>query len=223
MYNRAKFHGNQNIIPQTYDYLKTKFTGSIGDFIIASYLLDRPKGDTGDFKTALLNSIIVVKDKFLNTKLRELYTALDYNTATKPHVFEDIEGKRRSLSEWKGKVILIDFWFNGCVHCKHFSKVFEEKILPVFKDNHDVIFIGMNTDKEKKKWIDGIKSKEYTSDSTVNLSTLGQGFSHPFPKMFNIVGAPVLFLIGKDGSLIEANLATDHQLLIRQIKSALSK
>lgn len=151
MYNRAKYNGNPNIIPQTYEYLKTKFTGTIRDFIITSYLLDRPKGDTSDFKDVLLNSITSIKDKSLNIKLQDLYTALDYNTTTKLHVFEDTEGKRRTLSEWKGKVILIDFWFNGCVHCKHFSKVFEEKILPVFKDNHDVVFIGMNTDRERKK------------------------------------------------------------------------
>ena len=223
MYNRTKYHGNPNTILQTYDYLKTKYVGILKDYIITSYLLDRPKGDTSDFKSALLNSITAVKDKSLNVKLQELYSALDYNTATKLHVFEDSEGKKRSLSEWKGKVILIDFWFSGCVPCRHYSKVFEEKILPIFKDNSNVVFIGMNIDKDKKKWLDGIRSKEYTSEATINFSTLGQGFSHPFPKMFNVISAPTLFLIGKDGQLITANLSKDPIQIIQQINYALKK
>ncbi|MBB5440081.1 thiol-disulfide isomerase/thioredoxin [Pedobacter sp. AK017] len=223
IYNKTRYAGANSVIAQTYDYLKAKYTGALQEYLITSYLIDRPKGSSTEFKSVLIDAVSFVKDKKLNSRLHELLSALSYDSSSYPHIFMDAEGKNRTLAEWKGKVILIDFWFNGCVPCKHFSKVFEEKILPVFKDSREVIFIGINIDQDKKKWISGIKSKEYTSDETINLSTLGLGFAHPFPKMFNVMSAPTLFLIGKDGRLITSNLTKDADQIIQQIKNAILK
>lgn len=194
------------------------------EYLITSYLTNRPEGDANDLNHALSDAMVLVKNKELLTRLKQFRNALTFSTTDYQYTFVDTLGNKRSLSEWKGKVILIDFWFKGCRHCINYAKDFEEKILPEFINNENIAFIGMNTDIDKSLWMKGIQSREYTSNKTINLNTLGNGFEHPFPKMFNVIGAPYLFLIGKDGRLITANLSTTNtNKIVEQIKKAIEK
>ncbi len=59
-----------------------------------------------------------------------------------------LDGKNHQLSEWKGKVILLNFWASWCAPCLHEIKYFthyQEKLRPY---NFQVVSIGLD-DKQK--------------------------------------------------------------------------
>ncbi len=66
-----------------------------------------------------------------------------------PFKLMGIDGKEHQLDEWKGKVILLNFWASWCAPCQHEIKEF---ILyqKQFKNNLQIVSIGLD-DKRKLK------------------------------------------------------------------------
>jgi len=77
----------------------------------------------------------------------------------------DLEGKQVSLSDLKGKVILLDFWATWCGPCK-FSFPTMQRAVDKYKDNPNVVFLFVNTFQseidKKKNAEDFIKETKYT-------------------------------------------------------------
>jgi hypothetical protein len=110
----------------------------------------------------------------------------------------DINGNRINLADFKGKSVLIDFWFNGCGPCGFFYKNVLSKVEKTIKDSTKIVFVSICGDISKQLWLDGIKEGIYTSEKAVNLYTDGQGFNHPLVN--NIGGGfPYVVLLDKDG------------------------
>lgn len=117
----------------------------------------------------------------------------------------DIDGKRIRLSDFKGKKVLIDFWFNGCGYCEVFYKNTLSKIEHDFIGDESVVFISICADATRQLWQSGIQSGNYTSASAVNLNTDGKGFKHPIVLKNNINGFPFVVLLDKDGKVVARN------------------
>ena len=74
--------------------------------------------------------------------------------------YPDVNGKQVSLSDFKGKVVLIDVWATWCAPCRgeipHLKKLEEEM------KGMDVIFLGVSVDeaRNKQKWVDFIEQEK---------------------------------------------------------------
>lgn len=120
---------------------------------------------------------------------------------------EDEKGNIINLQDFRGKVIVMDFWFTGCAGCVLLApklKKVEEK----FSDNQDVAFLSISIDNEKNKWLHSVSQGKYTTGKGFNLYTQGKGVTHDVVKDYQIDGYPKLILIGADGILL-ANPAPD--------------
>nr|WP_288807977.1 thioredoxin-like domain-containing protein [uncultured Sphingobacterium sp.] len=118
----------------------------------------------------------------------------------------DTSGHMHRLKDFKGKMILIDLWFNGCFGCKYMNKEMR-KIIDHFKSKNakNIVFISLSVDKTRKGWINGLKTKEYSQPEQLKLSTYGTSwFDNPFYKHYNFKGAPQLLLIDKKGNVISS-------------------
>jgi thiol-disulfide isomerase/thioredoxin len=60
----------------------------------------------------------------------------------------DIDGKKHSLTDYRGKVVVLDFWFRNCEPCIRAMPQLKE-IAQKFRDR-PVAVLGMNIDKEEK-------------------------------------------------------------------------
>lgn len=118
-----------------------------------------------------------------------------------PFEFEDASGKVHRLNDFKGKVIVLDIWFTGCLPCMKLNKGMHE-IIKNYKNRKDIVFITVSQDRNKEKWLESLRSGQYTSYGTINLYTNGLGASHPMMKFYNFNSAPQLIIINKDGRLV---------------------
>lgn len=117
----------------------------------------------------------------------------------------DRYGNLIKLSDFRGKVVFVDIWFTGCAGCKFFHRDVLIDAKKSFIDNHEVVFMSVSIDKDKKEWIKSLESEEYTDDSVVNLYTSGLGHKHPIIKEMNIKSYPSLFVIDRNGNIFNNN------------------
>ncbi|SEB04980.1 TlpA family protein disulfide reductase [Pedobacter hartonius] len=205
-----------------YPYVKDLNNGRFKDKILMSYFMRYWKTINDKYQEILNDAILNVKDPYCLTRIKEFdrhsagYKAYNFS-------LRDVNGKTVTLRDFKGKVVFIDFWFTGCVHCKHYYQGVLDSVENVYKRNPKVVFITICADKKKEQWISSVKSGEYTSPKAVNLYTNGDGFENDMIKYYNITGYPSPMLIDHLGNIIKfsgTGLRHENEL-IKEIDNAL--
>jgi len=118
-----------------------------------------------------------------------------------PFELEDSQSGHHKLSDFKGKVLVIDFWFTGCKACSDLNAAMP-LVKTKFKNNNDVKFISICVDKDKKRWLNSLSTEKYTTMNELNLYTNGLGQQHPMIKFHNFTSFPRQLIIGKKGEII---------------------
>lgn len=118
--------------------------------------------------------------------------------------FNTVDGRQYSLADFKGKFLILDFWFTGCMPCKAEVPYFE-KIAKEFAGK-DVQFISISLDTGDqlyKEWQRVMAEK--LADSAVLGVNLPGGFTSPLLKQLNITGVPRIMLIDREGRIIDTH------------------
>lgn len=74
--------------------------------------------------------------------------------------FEDIDGKKVSLSDLRGKYVYIDIWATWCVPCK--GEIPHLKKLEQTFHGMNIAFVSISCDRDKAKWSAMVKDQELT-------------------------------------------------------------
>tara|TARA_R110002033_G_scaffold36621_1_gene75229 strand:+ start:3906 stop:5381 length:1476 start_codon:yes stop_codon:yes gene_type:complete len=184
-----------------YNNIKTQFTGNLKDRLIAQCFL-RYKGNSQIMKH-LPEALEEVKDSLSYKILYQFAKARKTGVKAYDFVFETPEGEKISLSDFKGKVVVIDTWFNGCPGCVTLAKKMEP-IMKKYKDK-DVAFLSINVDAMKSKFISGVQSGLYGNDQSIYAYTNGKGQHDPFLIYYQYSAYPNLLIIDKTGKVISSN------------------
>lgn len=106
---------------------------------------------------------------------------------------KDADGKEHKLSDYKGKIVLLDFWATWCPPCR-MAMPGVQRLHEKFK-GQPVVVIGVNTSegpgKDPAKYM---KDNKFTYGLLLNGETLGD--------KYNLSGIPAFFLIGPDGKIL---------------------
>lgn len=142
----------------------------------------------------------------------------------------DFNGDTVKLSQFKGKVILMDFWYVGCTPCAAYYQNGVSKAEDYFRNNDNVVFITVGIEKDREFWKKAVASDKYTNREAINLFTGELGMKHPIVKHYNIQACPKPMLIGQDGKIITVNSfelgagsPVNSGKLISSIENALTK
>ena len=122
------------------------------------------------------------------------------NTIAQGHAFPSLtftslSGKPVNLDDYKGKVVLIDFWATWCSPCVRSMP----DLIATYKEYHDQGFeiIGINMDQYKANLL------KYLQDNEVTWSQYfdGLGWDNKLAKRFGVRGIPHIVLINKNGAV----------------------
>ena len=130
-------------------------------------------------------------------------------------VVTDLDGKKLSLSDYKGKVVLLDFWATWCSPCR------EE--IPHFVDMQNKYgpqgfqVIGISMDDDAKPVREFYKQYKLNYPVAIGDDKLAEHFG-------GVLGLPVNFIIDRQGSIYAKRLgATDVSVFDEDVSKLLAQ
>ncbi len=153
---------------------------------------------------AMLDQALITSTYYqkLSEKIAKLETVAVGKMAP-DFTMNDTEGNPVSLSSFKGKYLLVDFWASWCGPCRrenpHVVKLYAE-----FKDKGFDI-LGVSLDQKKDAWLKAIEEDKLTWNHVSDL----KGWGNEAAKLYAVSGIPHTVLLDKDGKIIAKNLRGD--------------
>ncbi|MFL5808383.1 MAG: peroxiredoxin family protein, partial [Flavisolibacter sp.] len=112
----------------------------------------------------------------------------------------DVDGKPVSLSSFKGKYVLLDFWASWCRPCRA-ENPNVVKAYAKFKDKNFTV-LGVSLDQQKDAWLKAISADRLTWNHVSDL----QYWNNSVAQMYHIESIPGNFLIDPNGKIIAKDL-----------------
>jgi peroxiredoxin len=115
---------------------------------------------------------------------------------------ENAKGGHTSLTDLKGKVVLVDYWYTGCPGCVWVGKQMPA-LIDSLKDRRDIVFVSISVDKDKSRWKKSVEDEVYSTKDEINLYTGGMGYKHPLIKFHGIGSYPTIHIIDRKGNILD--------------------
>lgn len=118
---------------------------------------------------------------------------------------KDINGKEVSLNDFKGKVILVNFWATWCKPCQEEMDDLES----AYKKNNDngLVILGVDVREEKKDVLEFLKRYKVSYPILMD-------FDGKVVKDYQVMGVPTTYFIDRDGIIRDRVFGGMNELVI---------
>lgn len=134
---------------------------------------------------------------------RILHTNMSLSTGKQLPEFTiaDTSSNPVSLSSFKGKYVLIDFWASWCKPCREQNP----DLVNIYAQYRDKNFeiLGISLDKKREDWLQAIRKDKLDWPQVSNL----KGFDCPVAKQYYIHSIPQTFLLDPNGKILAVDVS----------------
>jgi len=124
-------------------------------------------------------------------------SSVEVGSSAPDFTLKDITGKNTTLSSYKGKLVLLEFWATWCPPCKasipdmvELHKKYQEK-------GFTVLGVSIDTDSDA-----AAKVAQFSSSNGITYPVLIA--DEAMPLTYNVMSVPTSFLISRDGIVISS-------------------
>lgn len=203
------FLGNaQKVFEEGYniDSLITKYPDSpAAAYLLYRYFtyqlpLDQLKATRAKISPVLANSPYVTDLDGIIARLENVQIGKTAPEFTLP----DTAGVDVSLSDFRGKYVLLDFWASWCPPCRRENP----NVVKAYQDYKDKNFtiIGISLDNHKAKWLKAIQDDHLTWTHVSDLKY----WDSEIPALYGVRGIPANVLLDPDGVIIAKNITGEE-------------
>jgi peroxiredoxin len=119
--------------------------------------------------------------------------------------FVDIDLVAGSLEEYRGRVVLVYFWWAGCAPCSKVTPHLVELHRKLHEQGFEILAVNS---------MDPVEViREYVGQSGLPGRLVADGRDGEIAQLFRVVGAPVWFLVDRDG-MIAGHRTTPEELAV---------
>ncbi|HTN35469.1 MAG TPA: TlpA disulfide reductase family protein, partial [Arachidicoccus sp.] len=159
--------------------------------------------DYGDLNKMFTGLDTAIQHSVSGVKIEKQLATMKQTAVGQPAIdftLNDVNGKSVSLSSFKGKYVLVDFWASWCGPCRaenpNVVKAFDK-----YKSKGFTI-LGVSLDEDGAKWKEAI---EHDKLAWTQVSDL-KGWKADVAEKYGVRAIPANFLIDKEGTIIGHNL-----------------
>jgi len=163
----------------------------------------------------------LVVDSSLATYLQNkiaLFKHTLYNAEPIDFSLLDENGDTVSLSDFRGKLVYLDFWETTCAPC--LKEIPESNKLQKKLKDENVVFLNVSFDRSQEKWSKLIEDKNWGGVHLITNKTSDDQF---LKSKFNFNGFPHYAIINKNGVPVNINANRPSHNAYTQLTDALEK
>ena len=217
-----KYEGRRNryLFPKRYDLAKEKLEGRVLYWFLAQEVIGGFGSDWEAFALAHRKWEDFQQNNpypEYTEAIREfLYKALKLQPGQPAPDFtlHDLDGQPVSLSQFKGQVVLLDFWASWCGPClidlPDLRKIKEKTAaLPV-------VFLNVSIDTDDAAWREAIDKHEIKG-----IHVRADGFNSDVAKSYQVTGIPSYYLVDSQGLIVECPRIWDTDQFVAMVEKSL--
>lgn len=158
------------------------------------------------FKKSLIAAIILLILGFIAVLIHYRNTAPDVT-------FTTIEGKKISMVDLKGKVVLVNFWATDCLACVTEMPALVSMYQQYQQKGFEIIAVAMPYDPPAQVL-------NYVTQKKLPFPVMHDGFSEVTKKFGNVDLTPTTFIFDKQGKLLQRTIGALDFVKLNQLLSA---